>query len=78
MKKTYISPIVKVDMAEVADALLVTSIQMSDEPGNEEFVKEEAVGEDGWDIDWCFTTHLFSIGREVPQRRHLPSSLLLT
>ena len=50
MKKTYISPIVKVDMAE--DALLVTSIQMSDEPGNEEFVKEEAVGEDGWDFGW--------------------------
>lgn len=52
MKKTYISPIVKVDMAEVADALLVTSIQMSDEPGNEEFVKEEAIGEDGWDFGW--------------------------
>lgn len=52
MKKTYISPIVKVDMAEVADALLVTSIQMSDEPSNEEFVKEEAAGEDGWDFGW--------------------------
>ena len=38
-------------MAEVADALLVTSIQISDESGNEEFVKEQAA--DGeWDIDW--------------------------
>ena len=51
MKRTYISPTVKVDMAEVADALLVTSIQISDESGNEEFVKEQAT--DGeWDIDW--------------------------
>lgn len=39
-------------MAEVADALLVTSIQISDESGNEEFVKEEAAGEEGWSIDW--------------------------
>ncbi len=52
MKKIYISPIVKVDMAEVADALLVTSILVTNEPGNEEFVKEEVVGENGWDIDW--------------------------
>ena len=52
MKKTYIVPIVMVDVAEVADALLVTSIQVSDEPGNEEYVKEQSASDGDWDIDW--------------------------
>lgn len=40
-----------VDAAEVADSLLVTSIQVSTEPGDEEYVKEQF--DDGeWDTDW--------------------------
>ena len=52
MKKTYIAPIVLVDEAEVDGLLMVTSIQLSDEGGSEEYVKEEVAGDDDWDIDW--------------------------
>ena len=51
MKKTYIAPGLRVDEAEMVDGLLVTSIQLSDESGSEEYVKEQA--DDGnWEIDW--------------------------
>jgi hypothetical protein len=53
MKKTYISPVIVVDEAEMADGLLATmSIQVSDNPGNEEYVKEENTEGGDWDIDW--------------------------
>lgn len=53
MKKKYIVPILQIDEAEMVDGLLtVTSILVSDEPGNEEFVKEQTADEGGWDIDW--------------------------
>ena len=52
MKKTYIAPIVTVDEAEMVDGLLVvTSIQLSNESGSEEYVKE-LDDDDDWDIDW--------------------------
>ena len=43
-----------VDEAEMVDGLLtVSSIQLSNESGSEEYVKEQAADEDGdWDIDW--------------------------
>lgn len=50
MKKTYIAPTLAVDEAEMVDGLLVAmSIQVSDESGSEEFVKE--LDDDDWDID---------------------------
>ncbi len=50
MKKTYIAPTLAVDEAEMVDGLLVAmSIQVSDEGGNEEFVKE--LDDDDWDTD---------------------------
>jgi hypothetical protein len=50
MKKTYIAPTLAVDEAEMVDGLLVTmSIQVSDESGSEEFVKE--LDDDDWDTD---------------------------
>ena len=53
MKRKYVVPILQIDEAEMADGLLtVTSILVSDEPGNEEFVKEQTADEGGWDIDW--------------------------
>ena len=53
MKKRYIAPIIQVDEAEVADGLLtVTSIMVSDESGNEEYVKEQTADDGNWDIDW--------------------------
>lgn len=52
MKKTYIAPTLAVDEAEMVDGLLVvTSIQLSNESGSEEYVKEQ-VDDDDWDIDW--------------------------
>lgn len=53
MRKTYITPASKVEQAELTDGLLtVTSIAVSDESGNEEYVKEQEVGDDGWSLDW--------------------------
>ncbi len=53
MRKTYIIPSVRVDVAEMADGLLtVTSITVSDESGSEEYVKEQDAGDGTWDIDW--------------------------
>ena len=53
MKRKYIVPILQIDEAEMVDGLLtVTSILVSDEPGNEEFVKGQTADEGGWDIDW--------------------------
>lgn len=50
MKKTYIAPTLAVDEAEMVDGLLVAmSIQVSDESGSEEFVKE--LDDDDWDTD---------------------------
>lgn len=52
MKKTYIIPALKVDEADMADGLLsVTSIQVTDDPGSEEYAKEQPAAAD-WDIDW--------------------------
>ncbi len=50
MKKAYITPILMVDEAEMDGLLMVTSIQLSDEGGSEEYVKEQNAGD--WDIDW--------------------------
>jgi len=53
MKKTYISPTLRVGEAEII-SFLAMSLQLSNESGNEEYVKEQD-GEDsggGWDIDW--------------------------
>ena len=50
MKKTYISPIVVIDEAEADGLLMVTSIQLSEESGNEEYVKEQS--SEDWDIAW--------------------------
>lgn len=53
MKKTYISPVIVVDEAEMADGLLtVMSIPVSNETGSEEYVKEESAADGGWDMDW--------------------------
>lgn len=50
MKKTYIAPTLAVDEAEMVDGLLTAmSIQVSDESGSEEFVKE--LDDDDWDTD---------------------------
>ena len=50
MKKTYIAPTLAVDEAEMVDGLLTAmSIQVSDEIGSEEFVKE--LDDDDWDTD---------------------------
>ena len=52
MKKTYIAPALQVDEA-VVEGLMALSIQLSNESGSEEYVKEQAADEDGgWDIDW--------------------------
>lgn len=51
MKKTYIAPNVRVEEAEVDSLLMVTSIQLSNESGSEEYAKGAA--DDGeWDIEW--------------------------
>lgn len=53
MKTTYIAPALMVDEAEMEDGLLtVTSIQLSDESGGEEYVKEQNAENGDWDIDW--------------------------
>ena len=54
MKKTYIAPTVKVEEAEAEDLLLVTSIRLSGDSGDEEYVKEQSADDvDGdWDFDW--------------------------
>lgn len=53
MKKTYITPTLQVDEAEVADGLLTaTSIRWSDDTGNEEYVREQTADDGTWDIDW--------------------------
>ncbi len=54
MKKIYITPTLSVEVAEMVDGLLtVTSIQLSNESGSEEYVKEQAADDDGdWNIDW--------------------------
>ena len=50
MKKTYIIPSITVDVAEMADELLVLSIRMSGGSGDEEYVKEFD-SDDDWDED---------------------------
>lgn len=46
-------PILQIDEAEMIDGLLtVTSILVSDESGNEEFVKEQTADDGNWNIDW--------------------------
>ena len=53
MKKTYIAPTLLVDETEI-EGVLAMSLQLSNDTGNEEYVKEQD-GEDsggGWDIDW--------------------------
>ena len=53
MKQAYISPAVKVEDAVLTDGMLtVTSIPVSDESGNEEYVKEQNAAEGDWSIDW--------------------------
>ena len=53
MKRKYIMPILQIDEAEMIDGLLtVTSILVSDESGNEEFVKEQTADDGNWNIDW--------------------------
>ncbi|MBR5051937.1 MAG: hypothetical protein IKW91_01780 [Bacteroidaceae bacterium] len=53
MKKTYIAPILMVDEAEMIDGLLtVTSIEVSDDSGNEQYVREQTAGDGNWTIDW--------------------------
>ena len=52
MEETYIAPTLQVDEAEVDGLMMVTSIQLSDETGNEEYVKEQNVEDGGWTIDW--------------------------
>lgn len=52
MKKTYTTPIVIIDEAEVDGHLMVTSIQLSSETGSEEYVKEQNADEGDWDISW--------------------------
>ena len=42
----------RVDMADVAESMMETSIRVSDEPGGEEYVKEQSADGGGWDIDW--------------------------
>ena len=51
MKKTYIAPTLQVDVAEI-ESILAMSLQLSNESGNEEFVKEQASDDGDWDIDW--------------------------
>lgn len=42
-----------VDEAEMIDGLLtVTSIEVSDDSGNEQYVREQTAGDDNWTIDW--------------------------
>lgn len=42
-----------VEEAEVADGLLtVTSIKVSDDSGNEEYVKEQSADDSDWDLGW--------------------------
>ena len=53
MKKTYIVPIVCVDEAEMDGLLMVTSIHLSEDSGNEEYVKEyDTKDETIWDVEW--------------------------
>lgn len=52
MKQTYIAPTLRVDEAEVDGLMMVTSIQLSDETGNEEYVKEQNAEDGSWNIDW--------------------------
>ena len=64
MKKTYIAPTLAVDEAEMVDGLLTAmSIQVSDEGGNEEFVKE--LDDDDWDTDWLGICQLTYKAREA-------------
>lgn len=52
MKQTYIAPTLQVDEAVVDGLMMVTSIQLSDETGSEEYVKEQNADDGGWNIDW--------------------------
>jgi hypothetical protein len=53
VKKTYIVPAMQVDETEI-EGVLAMSIQLSNESGNEEYVKEQDGGErnGNWNIDW--------------------------
>lgn len=51
-KAYYVVPAMRVDMADVAENMMVTSISVSDEPGSEQYAKEQAADGGGWDIDW--------------------------
>lgn len=50
MKKTYISPSVLTEATEARRLLMVTSIRISDDEGDEEYVKEQY--DDLWDEEW--------------------------
>ena len=50
MKKIYIVPTLQVDEAEMV-SMMAMSIELSNEEGSEEYVKEEADNGD-WEIDW--------------------------
>lgn len=52
MKQTYIAPTLHVGEAEVDGLMMVTSIQLSDGTGAEEYVKEQHIEDGGWNIDW--------------------------
>lgn len=54
MRKTYSTPVLQVDEAEMDGLLMAMSIQLSDESGSEEYVKEQGAAGSGddWDIDW--------------------------
>ena len=54
MKKTYISPIIKVDEAMVEDFLVMSvQVELSGEGGSEEYVKEQTVKDvDVWNKEW--------------------------
>lgn len=53
MKKTYIAPVIQVDEAVMSDGLLLAgSIQLSNESGSEEYVKEQDCSDGDWEIDW--------------------------
>ena len=41
-----------VDEAEADGLLMVTSIQLSDEGGSEEYTKEQNADDGDWDINW--------------------------
>lgn len=40
------------DEAEIDGLLMITSIQLLDDTGSEEYVKEQNTENGAWDIDW--------------------------